>query len=445
MKKSLLFIATLIILCGYFSRSQTARANISVDIDSGSIAALPTVILDFEPGNNDAALKKIGNDISTIIRNDLSSSKLFRMVNPKSFLRAFETVGSVPNFTDWQAIKTKVLVFGKVTERDDKKIRIEFHVWDVALQEQKESTALITTADNYRRIAHMISDYIYTAMTGESGYFDTRIVYISETGDKTNRRRRLALMDYDGANHKYLTDGLITVATPVFAPDMQKIAYMTYYKNTPRIYIFDLETGAQELLGEFPGMNFAPRFSPDGKKIAIALARDGYTNIYEINLKTKDMEQLTFGKFINTSPTYSPDGRQLVFVSDRNKRPQLFIMDLASGATKQLSNGTGQYEEPSYSPRGDYIAFVKIQGGKFYLGVMHPNGEGERLITNDFMVESVSWAPNGRRILYYKQIPVRGANPDIVKMYSIDVSGRYETEMKTPHDASDPSWSSLLP
>ncbi len=422
-----------------------AKANITIDIESGSVSALSTVILDFQTETANEKTKSLGADMAQVIRNDLSSSKLFRMMNPRTFLRQSEEVGKAPNFTDWQAINAKVLVYGKITERKDKKLRVEFYAWDVALQEQKEAQALITDYNNWRRIAHIISDYIYTAMTGESGYFDTRIVYISETGEKINRKRRLAIMDYDGENHKFLTDGLITVATPVFAPDMQKIAYMTYVKNTPVIYIYDLETGKQENLGKFPGMSFAPRFSPDGKKLALALAKDGITNIYEYTIATKQMKQLTFSNKIDTSPSYSPDGKKMVFVSDRkNDKQELYLLDLTTNELKQISKGSGLYEEPAWSPRGDYIAFVKIQGGKFYLGVMKPDGTGERLITNDFMVESVSWAPNGRRILYYKQLPM-GGGVDKVRIYSIDVSGRYETQMKTPLDGSDPSWSSLLP
>lgn len=415
-------------------------ASITIDIDSGKVEPLPTVVLDFEFQNN--TVKNLSKQIPEIIRNDLLSSQLFRMINPDALLST--KIKSTPNFNDWNAINTKILVHGNISQKKDKKVRIEFHVWDITLQEQKKSGALVTTVDNYRRIAHMISDYIYTAITGEDGYFDTRIAYISETGPKTNRIRKLALMDYDGANHKYLTSGKISVANPVFAPDMQKIAYMTYYKNIPRIYIFDIETGNQELLGEFPGMNFAPHFSPDGKKIAIAIATDGYTNIYEIDLKTKKMKQLTFGKFINTSVSYSPDGKQILFISDKTGYPQIYKMNLLSGYITQISQGSGQYEEPAWSPRGDYVAFVKIHKGQFYLGVMEPDGSNERLITNDFMVESVSWAPNGRRILYYKQIPMQN-KADKVRIYSIDVSGRYETEIRTPNDASDPTWSSLLP
>jgi len=424
------------------SFSKYVYSNITIDIDSGKVEPLSTVILDFD--SNEKFTKEISKQISKIIRNDLESSQLFRMVNPDAFINTNTKIDKAPIFNDWLAINTKILVHGKIQQRKDKKIRIEFHVWDITLQEQKKSGALVTTIDNYRRIAHIISDYIYTSITGENGYFDTRIAYISETGPKTNRIRRIALMDYDGANHKYLTDGIISVATPVFAPDMQKIAYMTYYKNTPRIYIFDIETGHQELLGEFPGMNFAPRFSPDGKKIAIAAATDGYTNIYEIDLKTKKTKQLTFGKFINTSVSYSPDGKYIVFISDKTGYPQIYKMHLLSGYITQISKNEGQYEEPAWSPRGDYVAFVKIYKGQFYLGVMDTDGNNERLITNDFMVESVSWAPNGRRILYYKQMP-KANSADKVKIYSIDVSGRYETEIKTPHDGSDPTWSSLLP
>jgi len=301
--------------------------------------------------------------------------------------------------------------------------------------------AYVANGSNWRRIAHLISDDIYQRMTGEQGYFDSRIVYIAETGSMRQKTKRLAIMDLDGANHKYLTSGQELVLTPRFSPNEQMITYLSYKNGKPRVYLYNLQTGRQTILGDFPGMTFAPRFSPDGKNVIMSMAKGGNSDIYELNLKTNRARRITRNSGIDTSPTYSPNGSKIVFESDRGGSQQLYIMETHGDSARRISFGKGRYANPVWSPRGDLIAFTKMLKGKFYIGVMKPDGSGERLITTAYHVEGPTWAPNGRYLSYFKEVPQ--GKRRIAKLYAIDLTGYNEWQLKTPHDGSDPAWSPL--
>jgi TolB protein len=307
---------------------------------------------------------------------------------------------------------------------------------------------LTATPDQWRRIAHKIADAVYKRITGEDGYFDTRIVYISESGPADRRIKRLAIMDQDGANHRYLTDGRALVLTPRFSPNpaSQEITYLSYLHGSPRVYLFNIDTGQQEVLGDFPGMTFAPRFSPDGNTVIMSLAIEGHTDIWTMDLRTRKATRVTNSPAIDTSPCYSPDAKQIVFNSDRGGSQQLYMMNADGSDIHRISFGSGKYGTPVWSPRGDLIAFTKIEGGQFFIGVMRPDGSGERLLANGFLVEAPSWAPNGRVLIYFKQTPsdARGRG-GTTKLYSIDLTGYNEREVITPQDGSDPAWSPLIP
>ena len=436
LKKSLFLLA--FILLGTVS----AFAEIYVDIDSGNIEPISIAVMDFD-GDNDENIG-VGKKITEVITNDLKRSGLFRPINHKAFIDKKQNVADLPNFENWSVINAQALLYGKLINKENGKLRVEFHLWDVPAQQRIEGQALITEASNWRRISHIISDYVYKRMTGDKGYFDTRIVYVSETGSKLDRTKRLTVVDQDGANLKYLTDGKIPVTTPVFSNNSQKIAYVTYFKQIPRVYIFDIETGDQELLGNFPGMSFAPRFSPDDKYVLMSIAEDGNSDIYEMELKSKKLKRLTSHPAIETAPTYSPDGKRIAFVSDRSGKPQIYTMNRDGSGVERISFGEGQYGDVNWSPRGDYLAFVKIKNNKFYIGLMFEDGTGERMIADGYMVESPTWSPNGRRIIFYDQKPTKDGQ-DKLTIQSVDITGYNHETMKLPTDASDPAWSPLLP
>jgi TolB protein len=298
-----------------------------------------------------------------------------------------------------------------------------------------------TGADNWRRVAHKVADAVYERITGETGYFDTRIVYVAESGPATDRVKRLAIMDQDGANHDFLTDGSDLVLTPRFHPDAEDIAFLTYRGRQPQVHQLDLATGIQTKLGDFERMTFAPHFAPDGRRIAMSLAEDGNSDVYVLDLITREQRRLTDHPAIDTSPSFAPDGRRLVFNSDRAGTPQLYVMTANGSGVQRISFGSGHYGSPAWSPRGDLIAFTKIQGGQFHIGVMRPDGSDERLLTRSTLDEGPAWAPNGRVIVFTRE----DYGADRTRLFSIDVTGYNERELPTPLDASDPDWSSLMP
>ena len=376
---------------------------------------------------------------------DLERSGLFRIIPENSYIQELTSVDEQPNFVDWKAINAHALVQSAVKEVNPNTLRVEFRLWDVYAENQLKGQSFTTTKDNWRRVAHVIADAIYERLTGEKGYFDTRIVYVSETGPATKRVKRLAIMDQDGENHKFLTSGAAMALTPRFSPNLQKVTYMSYAGSMPKVYILDIETGRQELLGSFPGMTFAPRFSPDSSKVLLSYANNGRTNIYEMDLKRRTSKQLTSGPAIDTSPSYSPDGSQIVFNSDRGGNQQLYVMNADGSDVHRISFGTGRYATPVWSPRGDYIAFTKMANGQFYIGVMYPDGSGERLLASGYLVEGPTWSPNGRVLMYFRQDKGNSRSNAPVKLYSIDLTGYNERMIVTPAEASDPAWSPLLP
>jgi TolB protein len=419
------------------------HAELRIDITSGKVEPMPIAIPSF-PGEA-ANESQAGRDIAGVVSADLQRSGLFRPLDQRSFIQNISISDPQPRFPDWRQINAQALVTGAVKAQGDGRLRVEFRLWDVFAEQQLTGLGYTTTPQNWRRIAHIIADEIYKRITGEEGYFDTRIVYVSETGPAEKRIKRLAIMDQDGANNRVLTDGRALVLTPRFSPTAQEITYLSYGSGAPRVYLFNIDTGQQELVGDFPGMTFAPRFSPDGNRVVLSRAENGVSNLFMLDLRTRRATRLTDTQAIDTSPCFSPDGSKIAFNSDRGGSQQLYMMNADGSGVKRISFGSGKYGTPVWSPRGDLIAFTKIDGGSFYIGVMRPDGSGERLLTRDFLVEGPTWAPNGRVLMYYRQSPSdsRGHGGS-TRLFSIDLTGSNQREVVTPQDASDPAWSPLL-
>lgn len=420
-----------------------AKAELQIDVNGAMRDPLPLAFP--EMIHEGFWVGQYAGKIRSVVIADLERSGLFRIIPENSYIQELTSVDEQPNFVDWKAINAHALVQSAVKEVNPNTLRVEFRLWDVYAENQLKGQSFTTTKDNWRRVAHVIADAIYERLTGEKGYFDTRIVYVSETGPATKRVKRLAIMDQDGENHKFLTSGAAMALTPRFSPNLQKVTYMSYAGSMPKVYILDIETGRQELLGSFPGMTFAPRFSPDSSKVLLSYANNGRTNIYEMDLKRRASKQLTSGPAIDTSPSYSPDGSQIVFNSDRGGNQQLYVMNADGSDVHRISFGTGRYATPVWSPRGDYIAFTKMANGQFYIGVMYPDGSGERLLASGYLVEGPTWSPNGRVLMYFRQDKGNSRSNAPVKLYSIDLTGYNERMIVTPAEASDPAWSPLLP
>jgi TolB protein len=423
-----------------------AAAPLKIDITKGNVEPLPIAVTNFTASAGDDAA--LGEKISQVVSANLERSGLFRPISSSAFIQEITNGDTIPRYADWRQINAQALVTGTVSSAGPKRVRVSFRLWDATSESQVAGKEYTTFSRNWRRIAHLVSDEIYKRLTGEDGYFDSRIVYVAESGSALRRVKRLAIMDQDGANHKYLTNGEALVLTPRFSPDTQEILYMSYAGSQPRVYLRDLQTGREEVVGRFNGMSFAPRFNHDGTRMLMSIARNGTTNIHEMNLRTRKMRQLTRGPSIDTSPSYSPDGKYIVFNSDRGGSQQLYVMDKNGGNVRRISFGKGRYGTPVWSPRGDHIAFTNLKSGSFYIGVMRwdtrtASVSGERLLTQSWLDEGPSWAPNGRVLIFSRGFPSRNGDTRS-RLYSIDITGYNLRELPTPSDASDPAWSPLL-
>ena len=442
-RRFLALVLTLLFLPGLLPGQAFAQQRIV--ITEGTVEPTPIAIADFV--GLDGQPSPDGRLIAEVIANDLQGSGMFHSEESAALIPPPSDLSVTPDFAEWEPLGVKALLVGTAYRNPDGTIDVAFILWDVVTQRDiAAAEGEVPSERGLRRIAHQIADVVFESWTGDLGYFDTRIVYVEESGPSERRVKRLAIMDQDGHNHTYLTDGSSLVLTPRFSPHLQEIAYLDYFNDNPNVYLMNVASGQSELLGTFPGMTFAPRFSFDGEKLIMSLARSGLTDIFEMDLSTQQITQMTKSPSIDTSPCYSPDGRQIVFNSDRSGTQQLYLMDANGRNVRRISFGDGRYATPVWSPRGDLIAFTKFVRGEFFIGVMNTDGSGERLLARGFLVEAPTWAPNGRVLMYFKQNPTnRDGSGGESYLYRIDITGFNERRMVTPSFASDPAWSPILP
>lgn len=434
----------------------SAQETTTIEITQGSRQPYPIAIPDFADPDNET--DGLAQQISEVIRQDLVSTGLFSLVDPAAYIQRDLDLNVQPRFEDWRIIRTNGLVVGEAAINREGRLLVSFRMWNITTGQQYEVRGTkgrnyVVDVNSWRRTAHKIADDIYARLTGGEGYFDSRIVFVAESGPKTDRERRLAIMDSDGENFRYLTQGLSEIITPRFSPTEQVITYMAYEGpfRRARVYLFDLENGRQEVLGRFSGLTFAPRFSPDGQSVLLSEARNGNTDIFLVDLATLQNRRLTDHPAIDTSPSMSPDGKRLTFTSDRGGSGQIYIMNsdgspltCPSGGRDtacRITFGRGTYFTPVWSPRGDLIAFTKLRNGKFYIGVIGVDGKGERILTESpYLDEGPTWSPNGRVIAFFRE-DAAGAGP---RLWSIDLTGDNLKQFETPTSASDPAWSPIL-
>jgi TolB protein len=408
-----------------------------ITITEGNFQPLPIALPDFLGGGlPDPAMAR---GLTQIIASNLQRSGLFAPIDQAAYIEKISNIDTV-RFPDWRQINAQALVTGRLARLQDGRLQAQFRLWDVFAAQYLDGKVYETPPDNWRRIAHQISDAIYERLTGEKGYFDSRIVFVDESGSKERRVKRLAIMDQDGANVRYLTRGDDLVLTPRFSPTSQEITYMAYSQGEPRVYLLNLETGQREVVGNFPGMTFSPRFAPDGQRVIMSLQQGGNSNLFVMDLRSKATTRLTDTAAIDTAPSYSPDGARVCFESDRGGKQQIYVMGANGGAAQRISFGDGAYSTPTWSPRGDYIAFTKQAQGRFAIGIMRPDGSGERILTEGYHNEGPTWSPNGRVVMFFRD-PGGNAGPNL---YTVDVTGRNEQRIPSPSYASDPAWSPLL-
>lgn len=417
-----------------------AAALIEIDVKRGTVQPLPIAVPSFVAAGTET---RLAADIASVISANLARSGLFQTIETTSALQATIEPNQAPNFGGWRAIDAQALVTGGVTQQPDGRLRTEFRLWDVFAGEQMAGQQFFTAPENWRRVAHIISDAVYERLTSEKGYFDTRIVFVDETGPKDNRVKRLAMMDQDGFGVRYLTNGKDLALTPRFSPSNQEITYMSYAgSEQPKIYLLNIETNQREIVDDFSGMTFAPRFAPGGTGVIMSLQQGANANIFVRDLRSRKTTRLTDSAAIDTSPSYSADGTQIVFTSDRGGSPQLYVMGADGSNPRRITFGEGsRYSTPVWSPRGDLIAFTRQKAGQFGVGVIRPDGTGERILTESFHNEAPTWAPNGRVLMFFRNTPGANGGP---QLWTIDLSGFNERRVPTPAFASDPAWSPLI-
>ena len=417
-------------------RAEAQETPLEITVAGGQFEPLPVAVTAFEAGAPSLAV--VADNMVGVIEADLLGSGLFKLIPRAAFIAQATDFDTVPAYADWRAINADALVTGRINQAEDGRLLVQFRVFDTDAEEQIEGLQLLSDPADWRRVAHKVADGIYTKMTGEGPYFDSRIVFVDETGPKGDRRKRLAIMDQDGANLRYLpgADGL--VLTPRFSPNDQSVLYIAYDSGEPQVYLFNLDTGQRERLGAFPGMTFAPRFSPDGTQVVLSLSQDGNTDLFMMRLADRQLRRLTNNPAIDTSASFSPDGSQLAFESDRGGSQQLYIMPANGGPAQRISFGQGNYGTPVWSPRGDTIAFTKILSGRFHIGVMRTDGTDERLLSSSFLDEGPTFSPNGRVIAFFRESPGQTGRAQLM---SIDITGRNLRVVESPNAASDPAWS----
>lgn len=432
-RRSVLAGAGIALAAGVLGR-HSVLAQVSGEQQKGQIRPIPIAIPEFL-----SADPKLGADIANVVAADLGNSGLFQPIDRAAFIDRVQNVQVAPNYANWRSVGAEALIVGQAGIASDGRIQVEMRVWDVITSKPLDGKRLTATPQNWRRIAHQVADIAYEKLTGGARYFDTRIVYVDETGPKDKRLKRLAIMDQDGANVRLLTQGRELVLTPRFSPTSQEIAYMQYVGDQPRVMLMNIDSGQREVVGNFQGMTFAPRFSPDGQRLVMSLQNGGDSGLLEMDLRSKQVRNLTQGSGISTGPSFSPDGREIAFESDRDGNQQLYVM--GAGGVRRLSRSEGRYSTPVWSPRGDYIAFTKQMSGAFLIGVMKPDGSGERILTEGYHNEGPTWAPNGRVLMFFRESQGASGGP---KLFSVDITGYNERQVPTPGFGSDPAWSPLL-
>jgi len=431
--------AMLVLLAGMAGAQE--RPTIEIDVSGGNIEPVPLAVPQFIAETSGA--RRLSGDISSVILSDLVSTGLFREIPGTAHIAAINNFNAQPLFSDWSVVNAQALVTGAVSTGSDGRLVVKFRLFDVDAQLPiGDGVQYAGTQESWRRMAHKVADTIYSRITGESGYFDSRIVFISETGPKNDRRKRLAVMDYDGANLQYLTDESAIVLAPRFAPNTRDIIYTSYETGLPQVFLLNIDTGRRsQLLDDTTNMATAPRFSPDGTKVVMSIIDGSNTDIYQVDLNSRRRTRLTNSGGIDTTPSFSPDGSRIVFASDRGGSQQLYVMPASGGEARRISSGGGSYGTPVWSPRGDMIAFTKIRSGRFHIGVMRVDGSRENLLTASFIDEAPTWSPNGRVLMFFRETAGANGAPQI---YSVDLTGRNLRRVDTPSFASDPDWSGVV-
>ncbi|MCO4823885.1 MAG: Tol-Pal system protein TolB [Amylibacter sp.] len=413
--------------------------RLCIELLDGVIEPMPIAVPAFVAEN--AGAEAFATQLSEVVASDLVGSGLFRIIDPAAYIGSVTNFNAPVAFPDWKAINAQALITGAVSLAENNQMVVKFRLFDVFGQETLVGLQFAASSQSWRRMSHKVADQVYARLTGEDPYFDSRVVYIAEEGPKNDRKKRLAVMDYDGANVRYLTDDADIVLAPRFSPNAREIIYTSYETGVPQVFLMNVDTLSRRVLDSERNMTFAPRFSPDGRKVVMSLSNGAKSDLYSFDIGTGQKVQLTNTSAIDTAPSFSPDGNSIVFESDRGGGQQIYVMPATGGPAQRISFGTGRYGTPVWSPRGDKIAFTNISKGRFHIGVMGTDGSQEKLLTGSFLDEGPTWSPNGRVIMFFRETQGSGGAPSL---HSVDITGQFLKKVTTPTFGSDPAWSKLL-
>jgi len=382
----------------------------------------------------------IGIQIAQQIVSDLRTTRSIYPTGPENLRHYTPTEAGAPLYPNWANIGAGALVTGYVQARDDGRINVVCYLYDLKQRREMTRKGFAVAATEWKRAAHRCAGAFYTAVTKRPGLFDSRIVYVAATGSRMQPVKRIAIMNWDGTDHSYLTQGEVTVTSPRISPDGERIAYMSFAGGMPHIRIMDADGSNDRQLLQSNSMSFAPRFSPDGRVIAFSMAVDGNTDIYVVDANGGYPRRLTTTPGIDTSPSFSPDGKQIVFESDRSGAQQIYVMNVDGSGQSRISFGGGANSSPVWSPDGDRIAFSRWNGSTIGIGIMSATGGDEKILTNGWQDEAPSWSPDSEWVMFQRTQQGTGTG----SLLMVSIGGGEPKAVATPQPGADPSWSGVV-
>src|SRR5689334_15425153 len=406
---------------------------------AATVVAVPPLATPDDKPTSAGSTLRIAWDASKLIAQDLQTTSEIMPLPPvqKDFY-SFPEV-TAPSFQKWRSVGAKILVTGFVQARADKRVTFGCYVYDVDKGREVSRKGFVIDPEDWQRAAHKCSGQAYTAVTGAPGIFDTRITYVAESGIGQAKVERIAIMDSDGSNHRYLTAGDTMVLTPRLSPKAARVAYVSYVGGWPQVRLVDVASGTQRPLMTSDAISFAPRFSPDGSRIVFSMMTGANADIYIASAEGGLPQRLTTAPAIDTDASFSPDGTKIVFESDRSGSQQLYVMNADGSGQRRISFGGGWYAAPEWSPDGAWIAFTRRAQGGRSIGIVKPDGQGERMLTNGPADEGASWAASSRELIFQ-----RGGVNGRSGLARIALDGSQPRAMTIPQDGSDPAWSRVI-
>ncbi len=446
------FITRITLFFFLITQSNLCLAAVNLRIDNKEIPKVK--ILFGSTSKNNLQAKADIDEILGKVKRNLQSTDLFEVTQKPSNITAVAagtvddlSIEKVPDFVKYSSLGVGMLLVIDANFNQTGDLEIKVRLWDVLDERQLFGKFYSSNRGNYKKMSALISDEIFKAATGEKkGHFDSKIAYIAESGGALKRMKRIVMMDFDGENLRYLTNGRDLVLTPTFAGKINgqrnEILFVRFFGEKPQIYSLDTDNALVRKVGSFRGTTFAPAANPANPDIiAFSVIDNGNSNIYQMNLATNQNTRLTSTRAIDTTPSYSPDGKYIAFSSDRSGSEQIYIMNNEGRDVRKITSDSGSYSKPMWSPDGKFIAFTKIKAGQFSIGIIDIDGRNEKNLESSYLIEGAKWSPNSRYLIYSKKTGAYG-KASVPKLYVTDVLTGFERQLPTPEGegATDPDW-----